>query len=41
VLPETATTEPGLFVYFPRRSAQVPKLRAFLDVAAKVIRHVS
>lgn len=31
VLPETAITEPGLFLYFPRRAAEAPKLRAFID----------
>lgn len=32
VLPETAIEEPGLFVYFPRRAALAPKLRAFLEI---------
>ncbi|MDA8250910.1 MAG: LysR substrate-binding domain-containing protein [Rhodospirillales bacterium] len=38
LLPEAAITEPGLFVYFPQRSSQVPKLRAFLDTARDVAR---
>ena len=25
--------EPGLFLYFPRRASEAPKLRAFIDVA--------
>jgi DNA-binding transcriptional LysR family regulator len=32
VLPHTAIEEPGLFLYFPRRAALAPKLRAFIDV---------
>ncbi len=37
VLPNAAITEPGLFAYFPRRSVQPPKLRAFLDAAKDVL----
>lgn len=33
VLPETAIEEPGLFLYFPQRASQAPKLRAFIDAA--------
>jgi len=33
VLPRSAYEEPGLFLYFPRRASQAPKLRAFIDVA--------
>jgi DNA-binding transcriptional LysR family regulator len=33
VLPETKLEEPGLFLYFPRRAASAPKLRAFIDAA--------
>ncbi|MET3666382.1 LysR substrate-binding domain-containing protein [Caulobacter sp. 1776] len=33
VLPATAIEEPGLFLYFPRRAAEAPKLRAFIDLA--------
>ena len=33
VLPRSAFEEPGLFLYFPRRTAQAPKLRAFIDLA--------
>ncbi len=33
VLPEASIEEPGLFAYFPHRSTQAPKLRAFPEVA--------
>jgi DNA-binding transcriptional LysR family regulator len=36
VLPEAAILEPGLFLYFPRRAALAPKLRAFIDTARAV-----
>lgn len=36
VLPESAITEPGLFLYYPRRAAGTPKLRALLAVARAV-----
>jgi DNA-binding transcriptional LysR family regulator len=36
ILPETAITEPGLFIYYPHRSTQAPKLRAFLEVAREI-----
>ena len=38
VLPEAAIDEPGLFLYFPRRAAEAPKLRAFIEVAREVLR---
>ena len=38
VLPQTAIDEPGLFLYFPRRAAEAPKLRAFIQVAREVLR---
>lgn len=38
VLPEAAIEEPGLFLYFPRRAAMAPKLRAFIDCARDVSR---
>jgi DNA-binding transcriptional LysR family regulator len=38
VLPEAAIEEPGLFLYFPRRAAMAPKLRAFIDCAKDVLR---
>lgn len=38
VLERCAITEPGLFLYYPRRSADQPKLRAFIDTAVKVAR---
>lgn len=37
VLPKTAIEEPGLFLYFPRRAAMAPKLRAFIDTAREVV----
>ena len=33
VLPRNAFEEPGLFLYFPRRASQAPKLRAFIELA--------
>jgi len=33
VLPQAAIEEAGLFLYFPRRAAMAPKLRAFIDTA--------
>jgi DNA-binding transcriptional LysR family regulator len=33
LLPQTAWQEPGLFLYFPRRASQAPKLRAFIELA--------
>ncbi len=36
VLPQAAIEEPGLFLYFPRRAALAPKLRAFIDTAKTV-----
>jgi DNA-binding transcriptional LysR family regulator len=38
VLADTAIEEPGLFLYFPRRAAQAPKLRAFIDTAREVLK---
>jgi DNA-binding transcriptional LysR family regulator len=38
VLADTAIEEPGLFLYFPRRAAQAPKLRAFIDTARAVLK---
>jgi len=37
VLPRSAFEEPGLFLYFPRRASQAPKLRAFIDVARDLL----
>jgi len=31
LLPESASQEDGLFLYFPRRASMAPKLRAFID----------
>ncbi len=36
VLPEAAIEEPGFFLYFPRRAAMAPKLRALIDTAKSV-----
>jgi len=38
VLPASAIEEPGLFLYFPRRAAEAPKLRTFIQVAREVLR---
>jgi DNA-binding transcriptional LysR family regulator len=38
LLPQAAIDEPGLFLYFPRRAAEAPKLRAFIQVAREVLR---
>jgi DNA-binding transcriptional LysR family regulator len=38
LLPRTAFDEPGLFLYFPRRAAQAPKLRAFVDLAREMLK---
>ena len=37
LLPETALTESGLFLYFPRRASMSAKLRAFIDVARQTL----
>lgn len=38
VLPEAGCDEPGMFLYFPRRAGQAPKLRAFIDTARRLMR---
>lgn len=38
VLPLAAIVEPGLFLYFPRRAAMAPKLRAFIETARTVLK---
>jgi len=38
LLPETAIEEPGLFLYYPKRAATAPKLRAFIDVARHMLK---
>lgn len=38
LMPEAAITEPGLFVYFPRRATDARKVRAFIDVVRAVSR---
>jgi DNA-binding transcriptional LysR family regulator len=37
ILPEAAVEEPGLFLYYPRRAANAPKLRAFIDMARETL----
>jgi DNA-binding transcriptional LysR family regulator len=37
LLPENAIEEPGLFLYYPRRTSRVPKLRAFIDTVREVL----
>jgi DNA-binding transcriptional LysR family regulator len=37
VLPQAAIEEQGLFLYYPRRASNAPKLRAFIDVAREVL----
>ena len=38
LLPKTAIEEPGLFLYYPRRAAEAPKLRAFIEVAKAALK---
>jgi DNA-binding transcriptional LysR family regulator len=38
VLQQFLPTTPGLFLYFPRRAQDQPKLRAFIDLARQVLR---
>jgi DNA-binding transcriptional LysR family regulator len=38
LLPKTSIEEPGLFLYFPRNATNMPKLRAFIDVAREILR---
>lgn len=38
LLPKASIEEPGLFLYFPRHAANMPKLRAFIDVAREVLK---
>ncbi len=40
ILPATSIEEAGLFLYFPRYISEIPKLRAFIDTARKVLRGV-
>jgi DNA-binding transcriptional LysR family regulator len=37
VLPRSAFEEPGLFLYFPRRASQAPKLRALIELAREAL----
>lgn len=38
ILPEAAVEETGLFLYFPERATNNPKIRAFIDTAKAVLR---
>jgi DNA-binding transcriptional LysR family regulator len=38
LLPSASVDETGLFLYFPRRAADMPKLRAFIDTCREVLR---
>lgn len=38
LLPDSAIEEDGLFLYFPRRASQAPKLRAFIETARALAR---
>ena len=38
LLPKSAIEEPGLFLYYPRKAADMPKLRAFIEVAREVLK---
>ena len=38
LLPQSATEYDGLFLYYPKRAALAPKLRAFIDVAKKTLK---
>jgi DNA-binding transcriptional LysR family regulator len=41
ILPAASIEEPGLFLYFPRRASEMPKLRAFIDTARDVLKPTS
>jgi DNA-binding transcriptional LysR family regulator len=36
LMPEAASHEDGLFLYFPRRQSMAPKLRAFVESARAI-----
>ena len=38
VLPDTAISEPGLFLYYSRRASEATKLRAFIDLAKGILK---
>jgi DNA-binding transcriptional LysR family regulator len=38
LVPSASTVWPGLFLYFPRRASDMPKLRAFIDTARDVFK---
>jgi len=37
VLPAASIEEAGLFLYYPRRAAIAPKLRAFIEAAKEIL----
>jgi DNA-binding transcriptional LysR family regulator len=41
LMPEASTEWPGLFLYYPRRASEVPKLRAFIDAASQIFKITS
>ena len=41
LLPDASMDEPGLFLYFPRRASEMPKLRAFINVLKELTRNGS
>jgi DNA-binding transcriptional LysR family regulator len=38
LLPEASVEEPGLYLYFPRRASDMPKLRAFITAAKDILK---
>jgi DNA-binding transcriptional LysR family regulator len=38
LLPEASVEEPGLYLYFPRRASDMPKLRAFIAAAKDILK---
>jgi DNA-binding transcriptional LysR family regulator len=38
LVPQASTEWPGLFLYFPRRASNIPKLRVFIDTARDVFK---
>jgi DNA-binding transcriptional LysR family regulator len=38
LLPQTAVEHDGLFLYYPRRASLAPKLRAFIEMAKKILK---
>jgi DNA-binding transcriptional LysR family regulator len=38
LIPAASIEEPGLFLYFPKGAAEMPKLRAFIDMAKEKLK---